>query len=101
MKLGCLPSAPDDLKRRLWLHKYLAKAPSPPAQVDYTSIGEPWGELGNDTLNDCTVAAAGHAIQLTEYYGRHRPSGITASQVVAAYSALTGYDPGGPRSAPA
>jgi uncharacterized protein with GYD domain len=100
MKLGCLPSAPNDLRRRLWLPKYLRKTPSLPATVDYTGIGWAWGELGNDTVNDCAVAAAGHAIQIADWYGRRERSAITTDQVLAAYTAMSGYNPSDPQSDP-
>jgi hypothetical protein len=93
--LGRTPSDPAKLARRLWLQKYLtAQLPPIPATVDYTQIGESWGMLGNDTVGDCTCAAAGHAEQIGVAYGEKQPAAVTVTEVLAAYSAITGYVPG-------
>jgi hypothetical protein len=93
--LGRLPSDPAKLERRLWLTKYLTpQLPPVPADADYTQIGESWGMMGNDTVGDCTCAAAGHAEQIGDAYGEKSPATITVPQVLAAYSAITGYVPG-------
>src|SRR5271157_47869 len=76
MKTGCLPSDQHDLDRRLWMANYVdtaAMTPAPPAAIDHSDLPNGWGELGNDQFNDCPVAAAGHAIQLAEWWGQ-KPS---------------------------
>jgi hypothetical protein len=92
MKLGKL--APKHDPRTLHLANYLniGKLPPVPAQKDWSGKVLAWGMLRNDTLGDCTCAAAGHMIMewtanaSTEIY----PSDTA---IVAAYSAVSGYDP--------
>lgn len=81
---------------------------NPPASVDWYS-GVPassWLMLGNGPDNsipnlpnfggcgDCTVAGMGHMIDQVEWYAQsHTPATVTGAQAVAAYSAITGYNP--------
>ena len=56
----------------------------------------PWGVLGNDSLGDCAIAAAAHAEMLwVAKYGRPLPD-PTLTQVIDAYSKITGYQEGEP-----
>jgi hypothetical protein len=52
--------------RTLRLAQFLdtAALPTPPATLTYASRVSPWPMYGNDTLGDCTCAAAGHMIEL-------------------------------------
>lgn len=85
--------APKIDERTLRLAKYLSPAlPAPPGIVDWTMGLKDWGAMKNDSLGDCTCAAVGHAIQLfTGNVGQMVT--IPDSAVVAAYSAVSGYDP--------
>ena len=49
--------------------------------------------MGNDKIGDCTCAAAGHLIM--EWTSLAQPKMFTPTdpQIVAAYSAITGYNP--------
>ncbi len=66
-----------------------------PASVDWTAKVASWPMMANDTLGDCTCAAAGHMIECwTANLGdTFTPS---SAQIVAAYSATSGYVPGDP-----
>lgn len=97
-KTGRTPSDPAKLARRLLLQNYLVGLPAMPPSVDHSAVGEEFGELGNDTVGDCTVAAAGHAIQVADWYGQGTPATVTTKNILAAYSAITGYDPSDPNS---
>jgi len=100
-RLGRTPSAPEKLARRLQFAKYVdlaAVLPQIPETVHYEDVMESWGMMGNDTVGDCTVAAAGHAMQVGSAYGLKRPSGLKAAQILAAYSSITGYDSDDPNS---
>jgi hypothetical protein len=55
----------------------------------------PCGELGNDEVGDCTCAAAGHEEQVATANHGHEFTPTTA-QILADYSAITGYDPNAP-----
>src|ERR1700722_11407036 len=81
--------------RTLLLASYVTPAlPTPPASFDLTGkVGSAWGMMDNDQLGDCTCAAAGHLIM--EWTANAQKKMITPSdqQIVAAYSAITGYNP--------
>jgi hypothetical protein len=62
MKLGKHPPKFDT--RTLLLGKYLTEELNPPpTSVDYGKKISAWPMFGNDTLGDCTIAAAGHMIE--------------------------------------
>lgn len=90
-KLGKLPPRRDP--RTLKFAKYLRKGsvlPPAPAAVDWTATISSWPMMANDTLGDCTCAAAGHMI---ECWTANVGDAFTPSnaQIVAAYSATSGY----------
>jgi len=93
MHLG--KAAPRHDPRTLQFASYLSPRdlPAPPPSVDYTkAVKGPWGMMGNDTIGDCTCAAAGHLImEWTADTGAQADP--TTQQVIEAYSAVTGYDP--------
>ena len=90
MKLGKGPARHDD--RTLKLAKYLPTLPTPPPVCDWGSKVLAWGMLANDTLGDCTCASAGHMLMAwtSEDSVEFIP---TDAQTIAAYSAITGYNP--------
>jgi hypothetical protein len=62
LKLGKLPKRTD--KRTLQFAQYLkANLSTPPPVIDYSDQITQWGMMLNDTLGDCTIAAASHAIE--------------------------------------
>ena len=98
--LGCRPSKAVDLRRCPWLANYVELFPlyeSIPAAVNHAIPSGVWDELGNDVSNDCTVAAAGHAIQVARYWGSKPPVEVDVPElrnaVASAYKALTTSDP--------
>lgn len=61
--------------------------------VDYFSHVTNWDALGNLDWGDCTCASDGHiAIQQTAY-GLGEAQEVTTAEVLAAYSAISGFDP--------
>jgi hypothetical protein len=93
MKLG--KASPRHDPRTLQFANYLrpAELPPPPASVDYgKAVTRPWGMMHNDTVGDCTCAAAGHLIM---EWNANVERNVTPSDddVIAAYAAITGYDP--------
>jgi hypothetical protein len=82
--------------RTLQLSDYLLteQLPEPPASINYGDKipADQWGMMGNDAAGDCTCAAAGHFIQ---DWTSNNGGVVTISDqaVIAAYSAITGYDP--------
>jgi hypothetical protein len=71
-----------------------ALAPAPPS-IDWTAKISSWPMMANDTLGDCTCAAAGHMIECwTANLGDAFTP--TNAQVIAAYSATGHYIVGDP-----
>lgn len=92
LKLGKQAARHDP--RTLLLASYTTTAlPTPPASFTLTSKVSAWGMMVNDQLSDCTCAAAGHLIM--EWTANAKKKMVTPSdkQIVAAYSAVTGYNP--------
>lgn len=86
--------------RTLRIENYLARSLAPaPAEVDWTvAVKEPYGDMGNTLVGDCTFAAFGHAVQVWTA-NSISPSGeitIPTQEILAGYSTLTGYRPGVP-----
>ena len=81
--------------RTLLLASYITPAlPAPPATCDLTAkVGSSWGMMDNDQIGDCTCAAAGHLIMEWTANAGKKMITPTDQQIVAAYSAITGYNP--------
>lgn len=92
MRLGKSPARLDG--RTLQLAHYLKPEllPPPPAAADWGRKVRSWPMMANDRIGDCTVAAAGHCIEeWTTDAGA--PVIVPDPAIVAAYSAVSGYDP--------
>ena len=95
MKLGCIRSAPD--QRIPALADVWTMRTAVPDTVDwYSRVPADWGMMGNDQIGDCTAAAIGHAIEQWTAYTDPTPVVMSPDQVIAAYSAFSGYVPGDP-----
>lgn len=82
--------------RTMMLRALMPSLPAPPPARDWTSqLPSDIGMLDNDQIGDCTIASAAHLIQLWS-----SQTGLiqcpTIGQVLAAYSAVSGYKPGDP-----
>jgi hypothetical protein len=92
MKLG--KNAPRHDVRTLQMAQYLqpeALPKIPPSQEWYDKVSQ-WPMMMNNKIGDCTCAAAGHLIEeWTAYTGKEVT--LSDNQIVAAYSAITGYNP--------
>jgi hypothetical protein len=92
LKLGKQVARHDP--RTLLLAAYLTPAlPAPPATFDVTGKVTNWGMMENDQIGDCTCAAAGHLIMEWTANAGKKMVTPTDKQIVAAYSAITGYNP--------
>jgi hypothetical protein len=87
---GRLPN--DPAKPRLKLGNFLTKIEYSP-KADWFSAVEDWPMYANDRIGDCTCAAVGHIIEAVTKYGQGQTVKIPESDVIGAYSAITGYDP--------
>jgi hypothetical protein len=92
-KLGKQPARHD--VRTLQLANYLKPEALPPAppSVDWGAKLKDWDMMANDHVGDCTCAAAGHLIM--DWTFNEGPQAVIPAdkQILAAYSAITGYDP--------
>jgi hypothetical protein len=80
--------------RTLLLASYVTPSlPTPPASFDISSKVTAWGMMDNDQIGDCTCAAAGHLIMEWTANAGKKAATPTDKQIVAAYSAITGYNP--------
>jgi hypothetical protein len=90
-KLGKLAPRPDrrTLKLAWYLHPQL---PKPPAAVNYGAQVSDWGMYKNDQIGDCAIASPAHMIMAwtSSAAGLFVPP---EPDVLAAYSAVSGYDP--------
>jgi hypothetical protein len=92
LKLGKSVARHDP--RALLLASYVTPAlPAPPASFDLTSKVKTWGMMDNDQIGDCTCAAAGHLIMEWTANAKKKMFTPADKQIVAAYSAITGYNP--------
>lgn len=66
-----------------------------PGSANYYSAGSS-GMLGNDRYGDCVFAADGHAVQQQTFFGQGAMTTVDTSQVLAGYSAVTGFSAGPP-----
>lgn len=92
VKLGKLPKREDP--RTLKLETYLTPAlAAPPPAADWTIKVESWPMFKNDTVGDCTCAAAGHDIEAWTVTATGVEAQVADQEVIVAYSAITGYNP--------
>jgi hypothetical protein len=93
LKLGKQAARHDP--RTLLLASYITAAlPAPPASFDLSAkVGSSWGMMDNDQIGDCTCAAAGHLLMEWTANAGKKMFTPTDKQIVAAYSAITGYNP--------
>lgn len=86
--------APDPTKPRLRLAGFIdATAPVNPVAVDWLTKVPKWNMYLNDQIGDCTIASGAHQIMSLSTYSQQYAQSVTDADVVAAYSAVSGYDP--------
>lgn len=94
-KLGKHPVRHDP--RTFKLADYLPTLPSVPDSTAWGAKVNDWTMMGNDTVGDCTCAGAGHHI-MNWTVNATAVVIPTLEQILAAYSAITGYNPDDPAS---
>jgi len=93
MKLGRKAIKTDS--RTLMLANYLTPSlPPPPATADWTKGITGWGMMLNDTLGDCTIAGAAHAVQVWTANSSSSMVTIPDATIETAYEQWDGYVPG-------
>lgn len=92
-KLGRLPADPSTPKLKL-ANFLTGTAPvAYPENRDWLSAVSSWPMYLNDSIGDCTCAAAGHLVQAFNQYGQKKDVRVSDSDILKAYSAVSGYDP--------
>ena len=76
---------------RLNLSSFLHSAYAPPVVADHASLVPRWLMYGNDRYSDCVWASIGHSIQSMTYYGGRVYTEPSVDDLLAAYSAVTGF----------
>lgn len=96
MALGKLPAQPA--RPHLKLACLSVTLPDPPASVDrYSDVGF-WPMYDNDRYGDCVEAGLGHHEQQISRYGQGVTVTVPDAAVLAAYTAITGFDPRDPNT---
>lgn len=94
VRLGKAAPAYDPRTLKLARYLDLAKLPQAPAETSRASRVGSWPMYANDRLGDCTCAGMAHMVEFwTNLSGHAATFAVTEEQVIAAYSAITGYDP--------
>jgi hypothetical protein len=76
--------------------KYLLPGVLPhiPEELNWGAQVPSWPMYGNDTIGDCTIAAAGHMEGLWSSKESGKEDLLPESDIITAYSAVSGYIPG-------
>lgn len=98
MKLGKREAVYDKRDLKFSLYRTKAALPKHPAHFGHDKLVTlPWGMLGNDKFGDCVFAGAAHETMIWTAEGG-KPVGFDDPGVLAAYSAVTGFNPADPNS---
>src|SRR5947209_3600191 len=97
-KLGRLPNNPAKPRLRLTERHLDACVPPNPAAVDWLSRVDTWPMFQNDRIGDCVFAAVGHMIGAFTTYSHGATVLVSDTDIVHAYSDVTGYNPDDPTS---
>lgn len=85
---------PDDTRKpRVKLHRLRGASIQIPEWADWITDAGPYPMLLNDKIGCCTAAGAGHAAQAVNFFGQGYRAPVTDQEVLAMYSAISGYDP--------
>lgn len=85
---------PNDPRRpRLYFSTFRRASALAPVSVDYYSQVQNIGMLGNDNWGDCVEAGDGHVVEQQTRVGQGAEVVVTEDQALAAYTAITGFDP--------
>jgi hypothetical protein len=93
--------APNLTKGRVFLTVgHVPDTYTPPATLDrYSAVpADSWGMDGNDDVGDCTCADVDHEVKSDQVAAGNPEVQSTTDEVLAAYSAITGYNPDDPNS---
>lgn len=97
IKLGKRPARKGIKKLRLTSYVNFSQLPTPALSFDNTSGITSFGEMLNDQIGDCTIAAVGHMVQCWTAANGSEVT-IPDADILAAYEAISGYNPNNPAS---
>jgi hypothetical protein len=96
VKLGCKPKVHDARTFKLSAYLNRLTLPTAPPVVDWTKAVPQYGMLLNDQLGDCVIAGMMHLAMGWQANAGSPDSIPSDAEVIAAYSAIGGYDPNAP-----
>lgn len=93
-KLGKHHPVPDP--KALKMARYLSPSilPTLPAHVNWGAQVPQWPMYGNDTIGDCTIAAAAHMEGLWSFRESGSELIVPEDEITKAYTGVSGYIPG-------
>ena len=97
LKFGKLPARPGSISFKFKDFFNLDALPRPPAVYGH-QLGTHWGMLANDQYGDCVWAGAAHEHMMWTRIGVAPDAAFTSPNVLADYSAVTGFNPAKPDS---
>lgn len=80
------------------LGKYTLSLPASPPEADYSVGLKHLGQMANDSLGDCTIAAVGHAIQTWTSLTKPEEVVLSDATIIDRYAKWCGYVPGDPNT---
>lgn len=95
-KLGKLPARPDSIGLKFGMVFRASELPTPPPTFGRAGLIKSYGMFANDDVGDCVWAGAAHETMLWTREGLGPAAAFTDANVLAAYSAVTGYTPSKP-----
>lgn len=100
MKFGKKPACPEAMKFKFANYAVSRKLPKPPKTFGHeAAVGKDWGMMANDRYGCCVLAGAAHESMLWTRMSKNCPdSSFTEANVLAAYSAITGFNPADPNT---
>jgi hypothetical protein len=98
LPMGRLAPYPEETHARLHFGEFLTATAtiSVPPVVDYLFSVPSFPMFGNDTLSDCTAAAAAHLREVWTAYGQGAASVTSEADVIKFYEVCSGYNPANP-----
>jgi hypothetical protein len=94
VKLGKKPAVHNPKALRFGTYLKASALPYVPLAYHWGTAVPHWRMYGNDTLGNCTIAAVGHHAGLWTFRESGTELLIPESEIVSAYSAVSGYVPG-------
>lgn len=97
-KRGKLPARPDAVKLKFGAYFSASNLPAVPAVFGRPWMVRQWGVLANDVFGDCVWAGAAHETMLLRADAGYPAPPFMNSNVLADYSAVTGFDKSKPET---